>query len=257
MAILDELVLNKGVIFGDNAEPLTDIYGVSATAKYLLGTKLIFGDGREFRYSRAGGAIGKALMSQQAVVDTKLTEIVQTGHAQAVGATDINVLITTGATLVDDELAGGFLFFNQSTTGDTLGDIYKIVASKLRATDTILDLKLETPIRNLVDVDNEMSIIPNRQSNVVVYPTAATGAASGVALVDVADNEYFWAQVTGPAPIIVDTAETVILGDSVGSAAATAVAGTCGVRVTLEGIWGNVMAVGLAAEPALINVKLT
>lgn len=255
MAILGELVLNKGIIFGDNAEPEQDIYSVSTTANYLLGTQLVYGDGRRFRYSKAGGAITSAHMTQQAVVETKLTEITQTGHAQVAGATDINILITTGATLVDDELAGGWFFVNQGTAA-ALGDIYKIVASKIRATDTILDLKLETGIRTAIAATDETSVIPNRQSNVVVYPTAATGAAAGVALVTVSDDEFFWAQTGGCAPLIVDTAETVVIGDSVGSPATSSVAGACGVRVTLEGSWGNVMAVGAAAEPALVYLHL-
>jgi hypothetical protein len=254
MAILEALTFNDGVIFGDHAIPDQSIYAASETQQYEVGTKLVYGDGREFRYTRAGGAIGAAKMTQQAAVDTKLTEIAQTGNAQSVGDVDITVLITTGATLVDDELAGGVLFVNQGTA---LGDIYKIVASELQSTDTLLNLKLETPIRNAIVVTDEISIIPNRQSNVIMYPTTGTGAAAGAALVQIADNEYFWAQTVGVAPIIVDTAETVVIGDSVGSPAAAAVAGACGVRATLEGIWGNVMAVGAAAEPALINVKLT
>ncbi len=253
MAILDELVLPRGVIFGNVSEPLQDIYEVSTVANYQLGTKLEYGDGRVFRYSKAGGAIGAALMSQQAAVVAELTEVAQTGHAQAAGAVDINVLIATGATLVDNELAGGTLFVNQ---GGAIGDVYKIVASKIRSTDTILDLKLETAIRNAIVATDEISIIPNRQSNVVVAPTTTTGVMAGVALVAVADNEFFWAQVRGPAPVIVDTGETVVIGNSVGLPATSSVAGACGVRVTLEQSWGSVMAVGAAAEPALIDLAL-
>ena len=243
------------IINGSLGEPYQSIYEVASTQQYQVGTKLEYGDGRIFRYSRAGGAIGNALMSQQAVVETKLVAIAQTAHPQSVGATEITVLITTGATLVDDELAGGFLNVNKGAA-TALGDIYKIKSSKIQATDTLLDLVLETPIRNAIVATDEITIVPAKQSNVVVFPTTQTGAANGVALTDVADNEYFWAQTAGAAPVIVDTSETVVIGDTVGAPAAMAVAGACGVRVTLKPSWGTVMIVAAAAEPAIVDLDL-
>ena len=244
------------IINGSLGEPQTDIYSTTTDQEFAVGTKLEYGDGRIFRYSRSGAAaIGAALMSQQAVVETKLVAIAQTAHPQAVGATNITVLITTGATLVDDELAGGYLNVNKGAA-TALGDIYKIKHSKLQSTDTLLDLELETPIRNAIVATDEITIVPAKQSNVVVFPTTQTGAANGVALVDVAADEYFWAQTAGPAPCIVDTGETVVIGDTVGAPAAMAVAGACGVRVTLKPSWGTVMIVAAAAEPAIIDLDL-
>jgi hypothetical protein len=243
------------IINGSLGEPQVDIYTADESQAYEVGTKLEYGDGRVFRYSRAGGVIGAALMSQQAVVETKLVAVAQTAHPQVVGATEITVLITTGATLVDDELAGGFFNVNKGAAS-ALGDIYKIKSSKLQATDTLLDLVLETPIRNAIVATDEITIVPAKQSNVVVFPTTQTGAANGAALIDVADNEYFWAQTAGPAPVIVDTSETVAIGDTVGAPAAMAVAGACGVRVTLKPSWGTVMIVAAAAEPAIVDLDL-
>ena len=119
-----------------------------------------------------------------------------------------------------------------------------------------MNLLLETPIRTALTVASEASLIPSRWYDVVVFPTAHTGLATGVTLIDITASYYFWAQTGGTAPLLVDTGETIVIGNDVGSAASTAVPGACGPRAALEQSWGNVMLVGAAAEPALIWLTL-
>jgi hypothetical protein len=253
---------SPGIIYGDVSEPLQSIYETSATQKYALGTKLVYGDGRVFRYAKNGGtALTKGLMTQSEAQDSKMHEIAQTGHAQLEGATDITALITTGSGLTDNELAEGFLCFNKV---DHLAGIYKIVASKLQSTDTLLDLKLETPLREAVLATAEISIIKNRYADVIVVPTTGlTAAVAGVPLVDVAINYYCWLQTGGSAPMIVDTGETVVIGLPIGWPATCAVAGAVG-PIAISGNaenmpvfpWGICQSVGAAAEPAFVFLML-
>ena len=245
---------NQGTIFGPGSEPKQSVFETSATQKHRLGARYIDGD-RTFRYAKnsSAGTLGKALMNQTQVIETKTAAIVQTGHAWGVGDISGTALVTTGGTFTDNEFTDGWFLANKIAA---VGDIYRIMASKIQSTDTIMDLELETGIRTAISVTTEVTLVPNRFMDVVVFPAAHTGYAAGVGLVDIAASYYGWLQTAGPAPLIVDTTETVVIGDTVGNAAATAVVGACGVRATLEQSWGNVLLVGAAAEPAIVNLTI-
>jgi hypothetical protein len=244
---------NQGTIFGPTSAPVQSIFETSATQEHRLGARYIDGD-RVFRYAKnsSAGTLSKALMTQTQVVETKSHEIVQTGHTWAVGDISGTVLVTTGGAFVDNEFTDGWMLANKVAA---VGDIYRILAND-DTTTTILNIEIETPIRTAISATTEVSLIPNRWYDIVAFPTAHTGYATGVPLVDIAASYYGWVQTAGPCPLIVDTAETVVIGDSVGNPAACAVAGACGVRVTLEQAWGNVLLVGAAAEPAIVNLGI-
>ena len=156
-----ELVLSRGIIDGTVAQPLQTPYQESETAKYLIGTKLIFADGREYRYAKNGAvALTKALMTQGAVSDADLFEQDQTGNFPVVGETTIIVEIGTGLTvgLNKDDLAGGTLMVNK---GLGIGDTYQILGSEIGSTDTNMSLVIDSPIRTTWDTTTEITIIPS------------------------------------------------------------------------------------------------
>ena len=234
------------------------IYQTSATQNYPIGTIRQLADGRKFRYAKAGASpITRGLMQQSGVADTKFLDITQTGHAQIAGATAITVLCTTGSGAAVNAFAGGRLLV---TTGTNLGDIYQISSSALQATDTLLDLVLAEPLRNAIAATDKIAVMPSRWMGTVVVPTTtATAAAAGVPLVDVAANNYYWAQTFGPAPLIVDTGDTIVVGAKVGIPGTNAVAGAGGVA-TATGfaypIYGTVLWIATAGEPALVFLEL-
>ena len=235
-----------------------DIFTASATQNYNIGTIHDTPDGRRFRYSKAGGVnITRALMQQAGVADSKFIDITQTGHAQAVGATSITTLCTTGSASAANAFAGGKMIV---TTGTNLGDIYDIVSSTLESTDTLMDLVLAQPLRHIIAATDKVTLIPNRNmSTVVAIATTLTAAAAGVPLVDVTAAYYYWAQTRGPAPLIVDTGDTLVVGGKAGVPATDAIAGTCGTTTATAyafPVYGTVLWIGTAAEPALINLEL-
>ena len=235
-----------------------DVWTASATQNYALGTIQQFSDGRKFRYCQAGASgITRALMQQRAAPETHFLDITQTGHAQTAGAKSITVLCTTGSANPANYFAGGYLVV---TTGTNLGDIYPIVTSTLETTDTLLDLVLGEPLRNAIAVTDKIAVIPNRWKSTIVVPaTTASAAPAGVPLIDVTALYYYWAQVKGPAPLIVDTGDTLVVGGKAGIPATNAVAGACG-NATATGyaypVYGTVMWIAAAAEPALVNLEL-
>ena len=70
-------------------------------------------------------------------------------------------------------------------------------------------------------------------------------------------NYFCWLQTGGTAAIIVDTSETVVIGEPVGYAAESAIDGACGpVAADTDGTWGICRYVGAAAETALVELNI-
>lgn len=246
----------EGIIFGDTSQPSQTIYEQSSTQQYVLGSQLVYPDGRKFRYAYNGGvALSKAYMTQSPAGVANCQEEIQTtsGASVAVGDQEIVVDVTSASAITDDLYAEGWLVVNKSTG---IGDIYKIVACKLLTTTTAR-LLLETPIRTALAATTEVTLVKNRWKGVVVSTTTATQTPTGVPLIDVTINYYAWLQTAGPAPIYVDTGDTIVIGNNVGTPGTAAVAGACGVQTagTLP-IWGQVMYVATGDEVALVDLHL-
>jgi hypothetical protein len=193
-------------------------------------------------------------MTQSEVIATELEEVVLgAGLDWAVGDTDGTITVGTGSGIVDNELVGGTLFVNKV---GTLGLPYKIIASALQSTDTLLDLKLATPIRVAIAAADECTVIPHPNSNVVVFPTTTTGIPTGIPNIDVTAEYYFWAQTGGDCTCIWDTAATSAIGTAVGAEATLSVAGAAGIWVTVTPMWGYARTTGEAGEAGLIYLIL-
>ncbi len=234
------------------------VFATSATQNYQLGAILDLPDGRRFRYAQAAATnITRALMQQSAALNTYFSDIVQTGHAQVVGATAITTLCTTGSANPANYFAGGRLIV---TTGTNIGDSYPILSSALQTTDTLMNLVLGEPLRHPIAVTDKVTLIPNRWAATIVVPvTTPTGAPAGVPAVDVTASYFYWAQTKGPAAMIVDTGDTLVVGGKGGIPSTDAIAGTVGTS-TATGyafpFYGTVMSIGSAGEAALINLEL-
>jgi hypothetical protein len=259
MAILTEPNLPGGIIFGENETPRQSIYEASETQNYRLGTKFYSRDNRIFRYAQCGSstALVQAFMCQSAVQESKAVAIAQTGHAQVVGTQDITILVTTGSASPENAFAEGLMCCNK-VSPTVVGDVYRIIASNLQSTDTLLDLKLEYPgIRNAIAATGEISLTYNPWYATVVQPvTTMTSDCCGIPLCAVTASYYYWSQTGGPAPLIVDTDDTLTIGDSAGIPGTSAVAGAASNRQSTFPQWGRVMSIATAAEPAIVYLTL-
>ena len=246
------------ILFGGVEQPLQSIYEESSTQKYALGQKLVYGDGRVFRYARNGAvALSKALMTSSAAISAYALEELQSTYGANidVGDYEFDIDVTTGGTWVENEYENGFLVVNKATG---IGDIYKIRANKIDASDdTLMKILLETPIRTALDATSELTFIKHPQRDVIVMPTTAEGTPAGVPLIDVTINYFCWLQTGGIAPLIVDTSETLVKGGPVGYPGTPNVAGAVGdVEAATDAIWGIAVYIATAAECALVDLKL-
>jgi hypothetical protein len=258
LLVLTEPIYEKGPLFGDVAQPVQGIYEESSTQQYALGTKLVYNDGRVFRYARNGAvALSKAYMTSGAALSTYALEELQSTYGTGIdeGEYEFDIDVTTGGTWVEDEYAGGFLVVNKATG---MGDIYKIVANKIDGSDdTLMVIQLETPIRTNLAADSELTFVKSPWRDVIVMPTTAEGTPTGVPLIDVTINYYCWLQTGGYAPLIVDTSETLVKGGQAGYPGTPNVAGAVGdLEAVTDMWWGVAVYVATQAECAIVDLKL-
>lgn len=244
--------LKTGLFNGETGVPVAGVYETSATQKFPLGTEFKMADGSKFRYSKAGAvALTKALMTQSPAEVAHHKEVV-IGTAAAIGATTIAIGATLSTATTADQYKDGYILINKGTG---IGQMYRI---KSNTAGTSPSLELYHPLVEAIDASTEITLKANPWNSVIALPTTATGVPTGIPLVDVTAAYYFWAQVSGPAPNIVDTGDTVVLGQPVGKPGTNAVAGACGV-VANDGtdcVYGRCMTVGAAGEPALVFLTL-
>lgn len=242
--------------------PLTPTVGVpehgpneiSATQAYALGTKLEARDGRVWRYAQAGGTqLSPALMTQSEAIAAEAINEVQTGYTTDIGDTTITILLTTSSGITDGDLVDGWLLI---TDGTGEGHYYRIATNTWTTGDTVMQLTLHEPILVATEATSEVTVIKNLFNDVIVAPTTLTGICVGVPNLTVTANYYFWAQTKGPCAMIVDTGETLVVGEAAGYPAAIAVAGAVGVPAVTDHIWGHVIQIGAAGESAMINLCL-
>jgi hypothetical protein len=248
----------RGIIFGDDSEPIQSIYEEDADQQYHLGTKLVYADGRVFRYAKDGGSgMSKALMSENDAVDSRAVDELQStyGTSQVIGDQEIDIDVTTGGSWTENAYGDGVMLVNKGTG---IGDIYKIIANAINGSDdTLMRVLLESPIRTTLAADTELTLVYNKWRDVSTVATTAVGTPTGIPLIDVTANYFCWLQTSGQAPCICDTGENLVIGEPAGLPAAPTVAGACGlIAADTDTFWGTVIYDGIAGEVALLDLKL-
>lgn len=225
----------------------------SVTQNYVIGSKLRFTDGRVFRYCKAGAsALVKGFMCQGPAVVSNYTDQVQTGHGIAVSLSAGNILITTGATPAANLFAQGWLVVNEGTG---ISQVRKVLTSGSHA--TIVPVTFTPALEAAIAVTDDCSLIQSPYVATIVMPvTTPTNVPVGIPPIAVTAAYYYWSQTGGPAACIVDTAETILIGQPVGLPGTSSVAGACGVNVTITTRWGPVLYVAAATDAALIDLQL-
>ncbi len=174
---------------------LLDPYAESADRKHPVGMIQMDSIGRTFRYSKNGAvalAVGKNTTATASDTDV-LNEACASAHA--IGDTSITETITS-TTVAEDFFVGG-MFQVQDGTGE--GQTYEIISSSAVTAGTEITIKLAEPLRTaLVATTSEFSLIHSPWNGTVVAATdGATLKATGVPLIAVTANYYYWSQTGG------------------------------------------------------------
>jgi hypothetical protein len=225
------------------------IYAQSVSAKEVLGTLRITQDGRKFRYAKAGaadlnpGKIGLAAALSAYVVN----EIILA--AVAIGKHTLDLTITTGTAIAENELRGGY-FQVQDGTGE--GQNLQIAGNTAMASDgTTIQVALEDPIRVALDTTSEFNLV--RSPWWAVYESdTAEAMVAGVAPIPVTTLYYYWCQTGGMCNVLQYASDAVGCIMSVSTNLAGAVQ-----SITTTAIVANLPIVGIQYGTAGVNAEYT
>ena len=243
-----------------------NLFTPTADQKYMLGAEYSTDDGRKFRYCKAAATvINKNLMIQGAVQDAQQFDNLQnvTSPTQTAGLTQFDIDIITASGIANGDLIDGYLIVNQSAAAsgdDEAGDMYVIKNNKWTTSDTVLNITIADAggLRNAITATSNITVIKNPCMDVITKPTTMTAPIVGASLVTVTASYYFWAQTKGPASVLIDTGDTILIGDPVGHIDSSGSAGSVGLVSTYatDPTMGKCMYAAAGADYGLINLSI-
>jgi len=170
---------------------------VSDTQLYVLGARLVTGDGRVFRYGKLGGTITstKHGLKNNNTLVTEKGEIVS---ACAAGATSLTVTFNgdfNDVALAADELYGGYIsLYNSSSIRDQRMIIGNTAVLTAGGACTI---EIDEPIVTAVAAAFNCEVIGNPYSN-LVNANDLQSSVMGMPASYGTSGQYIWIQTWGP-----------------------------------------------------------
>lgn len=176
-----------------------DVYKVSTTKLFRLGTQGATHDGRLFRYGLAGAVtLAPGKINQVAAVVANHQNIAVFAAA-AVGDQNIQVTLGATATTANQYDDGYVIGYDVSGVGQSL----LIQGTPVLALSTSGPFALYDPIATAITTSGKVNLEQNPWSNALVYATGATTQfCNGVANVSLPATNYGWFQTRGTAAVL-------------------------------------------------------
>lgn len=219
------------------------IFEASEEAKHSIGTRMQLADGRVFYYTKAGAvalAAGKLNMAALAISGHEDCDV-----AVAVDAFDAQITLTPAtAPVTQNQYAEGFV---QVRSASGVGQMRKIRSHPAAAIAANVEVTTYDPFTAAITTSGQANLIKSPYDE-VIESAVEENVLSGVPLIAVTENYYFWNQTFGPASVLSDGAiaagSMVIAGTVAGSVAVQAaflspVAGTV-MLLTVDQEYGSV-----------------
>lgn len=186
------------------------------SAQFPIGQKMLYEDGRIFRFALAGELLvkGEIVMGQDSTDENDLTPV-----AAEIGDTTISV--TIGNVTVADYFKDGYAYVN---TTPALGETYKIGPHDAYAAagGQLLNLVGNETVLVALTSTSRVSIIRNPWAGVITLATTPTGWVAGVAVSLIPSGEWGWIQTGGPCAVFAGGTD----GEGIAFAASDDTAGT-------------------------------
>ena len=195
-----------------------DIWTPTSDKRFPLGALAEARDGRKWRYCEAGATgLSTTLLNQSSVPIAGWVDEIQTDSPGVPVATDKIVTVTMTTTATAGDFIDGYLVVTDATGEANMYLIKDNKTGTANATsgyDVSIEIADVGGIRTAWTTSSYITVTKNKHKDVVVAPTSVTAVVVGVNLVAVTANYFFWAQVHGPCPMLVDS-DGVVAGDGV------------------------------------------
>ena len=238
-----------------------DIFNPTVGQKHMLGMILDTNDGRRFRYVKNGSTeIAKNLMVQSEAIDAQQLDNLQNVTTPGATAEDkvFSIDIITASGISDGELVDGYLLVNQGTSATDEGDMYIIKNNTFTTGDTVMQIEIADNggLRNTIAATSNVSVVKNQYRDVIVKPATLTAVMLGVTSTIFTASFFGWIQTKGVASVIVDTGDTVIVGEPAGHIDGSGTVGSLGLVSThaTDVVVGTWLAASAGADYGLVNL---
>ena len=166
-------------------------------------------------------------------------------------------LFPLGTDLTLDQYAEGYLLVNDQESEGALLKIRTHLAHNHGDDPSVVIETYDALTTAVVKNSSQASLVLNPYKDVIVAPTAETGAIIGATVIDMADDNYGWLVTSGPAALLVSEA-VVVLGHRVVRSDADAGGVMAADSDPLLVPVGQVMAGGVVdTEYAMINLNIS
>ena len=227
--------------------------------KRMLGAEYTTDDGRTFRYCKNGSTeIAKNLMIQSELIDAQAVDILQNVTSPAISAGEIsfNLDITTANGLSDGDLVDGWIIVNQGTSATDEGDMYVVKSNKFVTGDTVIKIEIADAggVRNAISATSNITFVKNLYRDVIVKPTTLTAVMLGATTTIVTASFYFWAQTRGVASVLIDTGDSIVVGEPLGHIDSSGSAGSLGLVATAatDSVVGTAISAAAGADYGIV-----
>lgn len=211
-----------------------NIFNSSDIQEAPLGARAVTGDGREFRYVKAGAvALVPGKLQQASAQIANHQNLAPTANVTASTVNPVYTFtVTLGATAATaNQYAEGWALITTST-----GEGYQYQISSNPAADSsgTLAITLADPLlANLVAATTKVDLIANPYKGVIVNPATASSSPIGVAVYAIPADNFGWIQTKGVASVLADGAVTVGTALVASNATAGAVEALTGVQAPI------------------------
>ena len=186
------------------------LYTASSVQNYPLGYRLVFEDGRVFRYAHFNGTVSQGKL---AAIDTT-NQIIVTSAKAGCNAAGTNTYHAAGVTtvrlkhsnidnsnLTSGDLSGGILHV---TDDESEGYSYKIKHSTVVTATSVLQLELYDATADIICSDSSVAITGNRFKNCAIYNAGTDDVIAGVTMGSMTADTYGWVQTWGEGTVLMD-----------------------------------------------------
>ncbi len=248
-------------IMAENLYAANNVFTPHASKKFPLGARATSRDGRMWRYCKAGAAITKAKAIQSVAGTANWQDEVQTNNPDFASVGDKLITVTLTDTATKDQFAEGWLSVEEGTGEDQM---YLIkgnkagVANDTTGFDVVIEIADQGGLRLAFVAASTLTVTLDKYEDVITAPANPTGVLVGVSLATVADNEYFWAQASGPAPVTNDDTVVSVVGDLVMVSTDATIPGACTIAAAgaADHVIGMCMRAAATSETNVIDLTI-
>lgn len=223
----------------------------SDVALYGVGQRYTDGQGRVFRYAKAGAS--NLARGKLTVAPTVVANHINLSFQTAPTDGDTTVKVTLGATAATaDYYKDGQLVVNDGTGEGRAYGIAGNSAADSSGTCTVY-------LKEAIDIDGAVSetnvdLLANNWSGIVISATDQADFATGVPVVAITAGEFGFVQTGGPASVLFDEAVTNGLAVTIGTGVAGAVEAADGAGEQVVGVVSGTA--GVDTEYQLVELTI-